>query len=930
MKVRLKHDRLAEALGRSRLSQNRWAIRLGLGRGHLSNLVNGRHPYPRAETRERLLKGTGLKFEDLFIIETPTTRRTYAADRRSSGARERRAIARLTEPDSGTASALRGLPGSAAGSGGNWMSNWLQDVRYGLRILRRSPGFTIVAVLALAIGIGANSAIFSAVNGILLRPFPYQDPQRIITLWQIDNNQGALKEDVSSANFSDWREQSLLLNPMSAVAPYSYDYTGTGEPETFFAANVTRDFFKIFGVEALHGRTFLEEEYEPGRDKVLILSYSIWTRRFGRDPKIVSQSIRLDDEEYSIVGVMPHSFRPRLFEKERELWVPRALTANDLRRRASNYWKAVARLNGEATLEQAQAEADSIAARLAREYPRTNAGSAILLQPFPEHKVGNVRPALLVMLTAVGLVLLIACANVANLILARHNSRRTGLAVRSALGAGRLRLLRQLLTESAILGLAGGLIGLGMAFWGVQIIRRLGPEDLPRLDQIGLDASVVIFTLVVSLLTSLIFGAGPSLRFSNPDLRATFAEGGATATTGRSRLRVQNLLVVSEVAMAVVLLVCAGLSIKSFAALLSVDPGFAVEEVNALQVFVYDQYSTPASRSQFFVEALERIEALPGVISAGAVLDLPLSDGTLAYHDINVSFLIGNRPPPEPGQEPVAHMNFVTGRYFETMGIPLKKGRFFARTDHAQAAPVVLINETMAKRYWPDEDPVGRKIAVRYSGVVEREIVGIVGDSRHDGMDSDPSPEFFLHHPQVPFGSMTFVTRTATDASMALGTVKSEIWKLNPQLPFYETTTMERLFSDSLVPWRFNLALLTAFAAMALLLTAIGIYGVISFATRQRSNEIGLRMALGAGAHDIRRMIVGQGVVLAALGIVIGLGAALLMTRFLTSMLYSVTPTDPTTFAGIALILLAVAWLASYVPALRATRVDPMEALRYE
>ncbi|HVG32677.1 MAG TPA: ABC transporter permease [Pyrinomonadaceae bacterium] len=805
------------------------------------------------------------------------------------------------------------------------METLLKDLRYAIRMLVRKPGFTVVAVLTLALGIGANTAIFSVVNAVLLRPLPFQDADRIATFWQSNTKNSVKREDVSPANFFDWRDRSRSCTELAAAMPYGYSLTGGEEPEAFRAWRVTTGFFEVLGVNALYGRTFLRDEFQAGNSTVVVISHGLWRRRFGSDPNLIGQKLMLNGRPHTVVGVMPADFE---FGPGREIWSPWVEVASDKDIRGSAYIKVIGRLKPGVTVSQAQAEMNGIASQLAKEYPQTNSEVGATVVSMPEQLVGHVRPALLVILCAVGLVLLIACANVANLLLARASTRQKEFAIRAALGAVRGRLIRQLLTESVLLAGLGGIVGVLLASWGVDAIIALSPGNLPRINEVSIDAHVLYFALGISALTALIFGLAPALQFSRTDLQETLKEGGRTAASGFARQRLRNLLVISEVALALMLLVGAGLLVRSFVRLLQVDPGFTTEKALALEVHVWGRARTPEERAAFFEQSLDRIAALPGVEAAGAVSALPFHDNSI---DIKSEFTIEGRPTLAAGQEPIAYATVATFDYFRAMGIPLKRGRFFTRSDNRDAAPVVLIGETMAKRYWPDEDAVGKKITVQFMGENKtREIVGVIGDVRHTGLDSEPRPELFLPHLQEPYGSMTYIVRTGIDPNSLLPAVKREVWAVSKTQPFSSTATMEQLISRSLGERRFSLLFLLTFATIALALAGVGIYGLISFNTSQRTHEIGVRMAMGAQARDIFRLVIGQGLVLTLIGVGLGLVAAFALTRYLTSLLFNVSATDPLTFVSVSVLLVGVALLACYIPARRAVKVDPMIALRYE
>jgi predicted permease len=807
------------------------------------------------------------------------------------------------------------------------MGTLMQDLRYSLRLLWKKPGFTLVAVLTLSLGIGANTAIFSVINGVLLRRLPYKDPERIVTLWQNNIKQGVARDDVSPANFLDWREQNQTFEEMSVIEPYSHSLTGEGEPESFKSWLVSDGFFKILGTNALIGRTFLPEEYQPGKGQVVVLSYGVWQRRFGGDKSLVGRQLTLNGRPQTVIGIMPPGFEFAGSTVEREVWAPRATRPSDKQDRGSTYLRVIARLKSGVTLAQAQGDMTALAARLSQEYPQTNSEMGVTLVPLPEQLTERVRPTLIVLLAAVGFVLLIACANVANLLLARGAERQREFAVRAALGAGRTRLIRQLFTESIVLAGLGGVGGLLLARWGNDLILAFSPGGLLRGDQMSLDARVLLFALGISLLTAVIFGLIPSLQFSRPNLNEALKEGGRSVTGSFARHNLRNALVVSEIALALMLLIGAGLLVRSFVRLLQVDPGYATEKVAALEVHVWGKYRTPEQRRNFFNETLLKISTLPGVEATGAVSSLPF-----VQMDSSTFFTIEGRPLPAPGQEPSAASMIATPDYFRAMNIPLRGGRFFNQFDKEDAAPVALINETMARRYWPGEDPTGKKINIPdYDDkLVTHEIVGIVGDVRYKGLDSNPRPEFYVPHTQSPSGSMIYVVRTASDTAALLPAIKNQIWAVNKDIAFDRAVTIEQLLTRSLAERRFTLLLLASFSVIALLLASVGIYGLISYTTSQRTHEIGVRIALGAQTADILKLILRQGMTLTLCGVALGLAGAFLLTRFLQSMLFNISATDPLTFAAIPLLLALVSLIACYLPARRAMSVDPMVALRHE
>ena len=799
-----------------------------------------------------------------------------------------------------------------------------QDLRYALRTLRKNFRFTAVAVVVLALGIGANTAIFSVVNGVLLRPFPYPESERIVSVFQHDTKVGIERAGVSFANFIDYRARANSFAGLAALRPYGFDSTGEGEPETFHSWLVTEDFFDVMGIGALQGRVPSREEFQPGRESVVVLSHGLWQRRFGGDSGVIGRKLTLDGKPYTVVGVMPPEFH--LMDK-RGMIAPYTFSESDARRRGANFLSIVGRIKPGVTLAQAQTEMRDVAARLAQEYPQTNREMSATVVGLSEQMLGGVRPALLVLLGAVALVLLIACANVASLMLARGSERARELAIRAALGAGRFRVMRQLLTESVVIAVLGGVFGVLLAWWGLDLILALSPGSLPRAEHVNISLPVLGFATALSLMTAIGFGLVPSLHFSNSDLQDTLKEGGRTASAGVSRHRLRRGLVVAEIALALVLLVGAGLLVRSFARLISVDPGFTPENTLALQVHVYEQYPQPEQQAAFFEETLFRLSALPGVQAAGGTTAPPFEDGI----EVESDFTIEGQPPPAPGQEPTAQHTIVTSDFFRAIGVTLSRGRVFEKSDHANAPPVVIVNETFARRYFPGEDAVGKRILVkRLTRPVVREIIGVVGDVRHTGLDSPTTPELYMHMLQAPFGSMTFVVRTDSDPLALLPAVKREVWAVNRNLPFYSVATMDQLVADTLKERRLSLALLGTFAMLALAVAAVGLYGLVSFSTSQRTHEIGVRMALGAQRRDIVKLILGEGLLLTIVGVVLGAAGAFVLTSFMRGLLFGVTSTDPATYAAVAILLTCVALLACYLPARRATKVDPLIALRVE
>ena len=809
--------------------------------------------------------------------------------------------------------------GAALGEG-------LRDVRYGLRLLRRGPGFTAATVLTLTLAIGATTAIFSVVDAVLLQPPPFPEPGRLVTLWETDPDDGNRLAPVGPADFLDWQERVRSFERVAAIDPWSLDFTGAGEPEIFSGSLVTEGFFEMLGANAARGRTFLPEEYRPGSG-VIVLTDGLWQRRFGGAADIIGRSLVLDGEPYTVIGVLGPDFELGLERRpERDFLLPKTFSEYETSNRGPGWWRVIGRLRPEVTLAEAQAEMDAIAARLAEEHPRTNADVGARVIPLQAWQVGAVRPTLLLLQGAVLFVLLIACVNVANLMLARCARRAPEFAVRMAVGGGRGRLLRQLLTESAVIAALGGVGGFAFATVSLEAITAFMPADVPRLGQVAVNLRLLGFAVGLVGVTTLACGMAPAVHVVRQNVHDLLRGQRTGANAVQQRLR--RTLVATEVALALVLLVGAGLLLQSFVRLVNVDLGFAPANTMTLQVFHYRDDGLAAT-ANFFRETLDGIRALPGVAAAGAVSAFPLGRADVT-RERELQF--DDRPPSPPGEEPSAAVAAATPGYLEALGIPLRAGRWFDARDDAERPPVVVINETLAQQHWPDSDPVGRRVSlsVVFRGDIDAEIVGVVGAIRPGGYSTPPRPELFVPHAQAPDGSMTYVVRTARDPAASVAAIQDVVWDADPLQTFYSIATVEQLLSDTLAARRFTTTLLTLFGVAALVLAALGIYGVIAVATAQRTHEIGLRLAVGAEPRHVLGMVVRGAVGLAGAGVAIGLVASLLVSRSLGSLLVDAAPFDVTTLAAVSALLLLVAAGAAWLPARRAARVDPLAALRME
>ena len=816
----------------------------------------------------------------------------------------------------------------------------LQDIRYGMRALLRTPSFTVATVIVLALGIGANTAIFTVVNAVLLRPLPYPASDRLVMLWETNPRFqiGVDTLPVTHGNFMDWREQNGVFSYVCALGVGRVNLTGENEPERISSASVSPNFFRLMSSEPKLGRGFLDEEEVPGARKVVIISHALWQRRFSGETSLIGRTITLDGQGHTIIGVAPEGFqfpRPRDLpyfigvSSPTEIWTPITLNDDFINRKRANHQLAVmARLRPDVTFEKAQSEMNGLAARLEQSYPESNQGIGVKVVPLNEQVVGNVRLALLVLMSAVALVLLIACANVANLLLARSAGRQKEIAIRSALGASRGRIVRQLLTEALLLSTTSAIVGALLSLWGVKVILALSGETLPRGYEVGADARVLFFTAVIAVLTSILFGLTPALQASKVNLSESLKEGSRAFSGGPGSGWVRNLLVISEVALSLVLLIGAGLMIKSLARLFNVDPGFAARDTITMRISLPgSKYSNSDKQVAFFEDVSRRVESLAGVKSVGMISSAPLSGGVYAG-----GFSIEDRVAASESDEFVADRRMISSGYFEAMGIPVLKGRGFSEFDDRSATGVVIVSDNWARRFLPGEDPIGKRLKLggRDSTRPWLSIVGIVGDVRDTSLEADARPCVYIPYPQFPSSSMTLIVRAAFDPRTLVSAVRGEVWAVDKDQPVTDIKSMDQYVADSASTRRFSASLLAIFASLALVLAGVGIYGLMSYTVTQRVHEIGIRVALGARRGDVIRLVVGRGMVLVLTGLVLGMAGSLTLTRWMRSLLYEVSATDPLTFALVSGLLIGVALFASYIPASRAAKIDPMRALRSE
>lgn len=805
------------------------------------------------------------------------------------------------------------------------VEEFVGDVRLALRGLLRKPAFTAASLTTFALGVGGLAAVFGAVHGVLLTPLPYGQSDRLIAAWEYDQRQSASQE-VSPGNFLDWRSRSGAFEYLAAAEPFGLDWLSPDGPVTLPTWLVSEHYFQLFRVEPLAGRLFRPDEHQAGRGQVVILGYAIWQRLFGGDPEVVGRTLILDKEPFEVVGIMPRDFD--LPHGNDAVWTPKVLAGWEPTSRTSAFYTVFGRLKDGLTVEQAQADLGRVAAQLAAEYPETNGHIGVRLVPLREQIVGSARRALLLLLGAVGLVLLVATANTVSLQLARALDRGREFSVRTALGAGRGRMIRQLVTENLVLAVLGSALGFALAVGGLALIRGLAPPELPRADQLGANRFVLLVSLLAGTLTAVLAGIVPALSAARNDPTRGLGTAGRAVTAGALTRRLRSILVTAQFALALVLLVGTGLLLRSFVALLQEDRGFRIERVLVMVTQAWSFFETPAARAEYVRQAEARLAALPGVESVGMTSAIPLDRSIGAEHGLVT--VVGQ--PVDPNQTNENRIHIATGGFFHALGVPLIQGRVFTADDREGSAPVALVNQAFVRRYFPGQDPVGQRLTVglRRQSVAQRDIVGVVGDVRREALHEAAQPTVYIPHAQAATGAIGFLIRTAEDPDRVLEQAKQAVWSLNASMPISSATTMERLVGESLRERRFLLALLAGFALMGLGLAATGIFGVMSYVTGERTREIGVRMAFGADRGRVQRMVLRDGGRLAGAGILLGTGGALAASRLVAGMLYGVRSLDPLTFVGGAMLLAGVAMAATWIPAWRASRLDPVNALRSE
>ncbi len=806
------------------------------------------------------------------------------------------------------------------------METLFKDVRYGIRSLAKHPGFAAIAVITLALGIGANTAIFSVLNAVLLRPLPYPEPERLVRIWETNLARGSELEMTSLSNLLDWRRQNRSFQDVAAWQRLnSLALTSQSPALELRSSIVSANYFSLLGVPAALGRTFSVEDSTSGHTRVTVISDELWRRQFGSNPQVSGTKIQLEREDFQIIGVMPRSFRSPAGEAD--LWLPMNFQPNDIDR-GQTYLQVIGRLKPDFTLQQAQIEMDGIATQLAEQFPNSNRGRGIRLVSLVEQTVGSVRWALLIVLGAVGLVLLVACANVANLFLLKAAQRQHEIAIRAALGASSGRLVRQLLSEASIVALSGGVLGLFAAVWLLELLKAFAADQLPRLDEIGIDRPTLIFTMALSLLTGMLSGLAPALYICRPNLNDALRDSGSRTQIGsRRRNRLQSAFVVAQVAMTLVLLCGAGLLIRSFGQLVGVNPGFNADGLLVARIALGDEYRQDNRQVNYFQELTNRLKNLPRVNEVGAATVLPMNQFGI---DFDVPYHRAEQEEPSPAAAPKAKFRAATPEYFRAMDIPLTRGRDFVQQDRHDSPRVVIVNQMLAERAWGTENPVGKQLRFFWADWQTYEVVAVIGNTKSYGLMENSQPELFVPQAQIPYTVMNVVIRTTGDPAAIAGEVRSAILELDPYRPPHSIVAMSDLIADSIARERFAMIWLGLLAAIALALASVGIFSVISHVTAQRTREVGIRLALGAQKSDVLSLVVQSGMTLTLIGVAIGLAGALALTRLIGSLLFGVTPADLTTFISASALLMLVAFLACYIPAWRATKVDPLTALRYE
>jgi putative ABC transport system permease protein len=812
------------------------------------------------------------------------------------------------------------------------MTALLQDIRYGFRMLIRTPAVTAVAIIALTLGIGANTAIFSVVHAALVRSFQYADGDRLAIVWENrKSGKGNPQNVINLGNFFDWKEQNTVFSDMAAFFDLNANLIGDGDPEEVPSQLATTNLFSVLGVKPIKGRTFAPDDGQTGQPRVVVISYDLWQRRFGGDPNIIGRKITLNNQPNEIIGVLPPEVgwyvqKGSMLSKPPQVWTPWQVS-NDLRERRGRFARAVARLKPAVTFEQAQNEMNIIGARLEQQYQQFNAKWGVTVVPLRTQFTGEIRKPLLILLGAVGFVLLIACANVANLLLARAAARKKEIALRAGLGASRWRIARQLLTESLLLSIIGGVTGLLLAWWGTRALLALSPPELMDLRSTGVNVPVLLFTFALSLISGIAFGLVPAFEASRFDINEPLKESARGVIGGTRAQRLRSVFVVAQVALALVLLIGAGLLIKSLSRLQSVDPGFQADHLLTMRINLpVRKYDSDPKLLNFFKQAIEQIRAIPGVESVGAINTIPFGG---PHSGTNLQ--IEGQPKRPPGQELTTGVCVTDANYFQTMRIPLKRGRLFTQQEAMEMRHVVVVNEAFARENFPGQDPIGQRVTINMKDDNQpSEVIGIVGDNKHKSLDTEVEPMAFWPHAELVYSSMTLTIRTQGDSTSIAGVARNVIHQMDPEQPIGEVITMNGLMARSVAKSTFNSMLLGIFSGVALVMAAVGIYGVMSYAVLQRTHEIGVRMALGAQRGDVLKLILKQGVVLAVAGVLVGLAGSFGLTRVISTLLFNVAATDKATFAAVAVGLFAITFVASYIPAWRATRVDPLVALRYE